>query len=193
LVAYFLAVYHVRSHTTTREPPITRWQKAGFEPKMPLSLRQMDLLLTMSQSRKVLRDGLHLNGLIYWANELAGLIEESVLIRFDPQNVAYVVVYHKNRYLCTAVVPELMGVKISLKEWHTLQTQQRQSARATISAYRKYLDHERTPQMPLAISLEQVDMMIMLERLVSTSHQNELALFPSDREIPLLLTEGYHD
>jgi putative transposase len=147
----------------------------------------------VSQSRKVLRDGLHLNGLIYWANELAGLIEESVLIRFDPQNVAYVVVYHKNRYLCTAVVPELMGVKISLKEWHTLQTQQRQSARATISAYRKYLDHERTPQMPLAISLEQVDMMIMLERLVSTSHQNELALFPSDREIPLLLTEGYHD
>lgn len=70
----------------------------------------------MTQSRKVLRDGLHLNGLIYWANELAGLIQESVLIRFDPQNVAYVVVYHKNHYACTAVVPELTGLKISLKE-----------------------------------------------------------------------------
>lgn len=193
LVAYFLAVYHARPHTTTGEPPAIRWQKAGFEPRMPISLRQMDLLLTMTQSRKVLRDGLHLNGLIYWANELAGLIEESVLIRFDPQNVAYVVVYHKNRYLCTAVVPELIGLKISLKEWHTLQAQQRQSARTIISIYREYIQQERNPQIPLSIPAQQVDMMIMLERLANTSHQDELALFPSDLEKPLLLLEGHYD
>lgn len=193
LVAYFLAVYHARPHTTTGEPPGMRWQKEGFEPRMPLSLRQMDLLLTMSQSRKVLRDGLHLNGLIYWANELAGLIEESVLVRFDPQNVAYVVVYHKSRYACTAVVPELVGLKISLKEWHTLQIQQRQNARSIISNYREYLEGERKPQFPLAISAQQVEMLIMLERLASSPQQNELALFPSDNQRPLLLTEGHYD
>jgi putative transposase len=113
---------------------------------MPASSRQMDLLLTMSQSRKVLRDGIHMNGLIYWANELAGMIEERVLIRFDPQNVAFAVVYHQNRYLCTASVPELSGVKISLKEWHALRAQQRLSTRASIASYRDYLDRDHLPR-----------------------------------------------
>lgn len=193
LVAYFLAVYHARPHSTTGEPPGMRWQKAGFVPRMPASLRQLDLLLTMTQSRKVLRDGLHLNGLIYWANELADLIEESVLVRFDPQNVAYLVVYHKNRYACTAVAPDLVGLKISLKEWHTLQAQQRQSARTIISTYRDLLEHERHPQLPLAFSSKQLDMVILLERMTTATHQDELALFPSDREKPLLLTGGSYD
>jgi hypothetical protein len=147
----------------------------------------------MTQSRKVLRDGQHLNRLIYWANELSALIGESVLIRFDPQNVASAVVYYKNRYLCTANVPELSGVKISLKEWHTLQAQQRQSARATISAYREYLDRERKPQIPMALSMKEVDMLITLERLAASTEDNTPALFSSDLPTPLLLTGGNND
>lgn len=193
LVAYFLTVYHQRIHETTGETPAVRWQKNDFVPHMPISLRQLDLLLTMTQSRKVLRDGLHLNGLIYWANELGGLIEEKVLIRFDPQNVAYAVVYHKNRYLCTASVPELSGVKISLKEWHTLQAQQRQTARATISAYREFLDRERKPQIPMTLSMQEVDMLITLERLAASYEDNGPALFPSERPKPLLLIGGHDD
>ena len=193
LVAYFLAAYHTRPHTTTGEPPLQRWQKAGFEPRMPASLHQMDLLLTMSQSRKVLRDGIHMNGLIYWANELAGMIEEHVLIRFDPQNVAFVVVYHKNRYICTANVPELSGIKISLKEWHALQAHQRQSAHAAISAYRNYLDRDRSPQqLPLALSNQEVDMLITLERLAASRDEGP-ALFPSECQRPLLLAGGNHE
>lgn len=193
LVAYFLAVYHQRIHETTGEAPAVRWQKNDFIPRMPVSLRQMDLLLTMTQSRKVLRDGLHLNGLIYWANELGGLIEEKVLIRFDPQNVAHAVVYHKDRYLCTASVPELSGVKISLKEWHTLQAQQRQTARETISAYREYLGRERNPQIPMALSMQEVDLLITLERLAASYEDIGPALFPSERPKQLLLTGGNDD
>ncbi|MEW6402629.1 MAG: DDE-type integrase/transposase/recombinase [Chloroflexota bacterium] len=194
LVAYFLAVYHQRPHTTTGEPPVVRWQKIGFEPRMPVSLRQMDLLLTMSQTRKVLRDGLHMNGLIYWANELAGLIEERVLVRFDPQNVAFVVVYHNNRYLCTASVPELSGMKISLKEWHALQSQQRQSAHAAISAYRNYLDQDRSPQqLPLALATHGIDMLITLERLAAACQEDGPALFPSECQKPLLLSGGNYE
>lgn len=194
LVAYFLVVYHQKPHTTTGEPPLIRWQKNGFEPRMPASLCQLDLLLTMSQSRKVLRDGLHMNGLIYWANELAGVIEERVLVRFDPQNVAFVVVYHKNRYLCTASVPELSGLKISLKEWHALQAQQRQSARAAISAYRNFLEQDRPPrQLHLPLSLQDVDMLITLERLASAYQDDSPALFPSERTKPLLLSGGNYE
>jgi putative transposase len=194
LVAYFLAVYHVRPHTTTGDPPILRWQKAGFEPRMPASLRQMDLLLSMSQSRKVLRDGIHMNGLIYWANELAGMIEERVLVRFDPQNVAFAVVYHQNRYLCTASVPELSGVKISLKEWHALQAQQRLSTRASIASYRDYLDRDHLPrQLPLALSIQEMDRLITLERLAAASQEEGPALFPSEGQRPLLPAGGTYE
>jgi hypothetical protein len=104
-----------------------------------------------------------------------------------------VVVYYKNRYLCTANVPELSGVKISLKEWHKLQTQQRQTVRETISSYREYLDRERNPQIPMALSMSEVDMLITLERLASSYEDNSPALFPSEHPQPMLLPGGGYE
>lgn len=192
LLAFLLLVYHQRPHSTTGEPPQQRWQAEPFEPRLPASLRELDLLLMLSQTRLVQRDGVHLYTITYWADELADYIGQKILVRYDTRNVAEIVVYHRNQYLCTATAPELTGLKLSLKEWHALQGRQRKSVRTAVSAYRLWLEQERLPQLPLALTEAEVDAAILLERLRQSSLPPGPALFPSDRPTQLL-TAGQED
>lgn len=195
MLAYLLAIYHQRPHTTTGEAPDERWlsSSSGFVPRVPESIRQLDLLLMMIANRKVHRDGIHLNSIVYWANELVDIIGQRVLARYDPQDLAQVVVYHQDRFFCAAIAPELNGLKVSLKEWHALQARKRKSTRATISSYQTWLDRQRNPQLPLALSTKEVDAAIILERLTAQTSSSDPAVFPSDRSKPILFTGGEDD
>jgi putative transposase len=181
LLAFLVLVYHQRPHSTTGQPPQVRWQVDQFEPRLPASLRELDILLMLSQTRFIQRDGVHLYSITYWADELADYIGQKILVRYDTRDISEIVVYHQNQFLCTATAPELTGLKISLKEWHALQGRQRKSVRTAVSAYRLWLEQERQHQLPLALTEEEVDAAILLDRLKQSNLPPGPALFPSDR------------
>lgn len=109
--------YHQRIHSTTKKAPILAWNADGFLPNMPESLERLDLLLLhVAKSRKVHSDGIHFQALRYIDPILAAYVGESVVIRYDPRDLAEIRVFYEDRYLCTAICPEIAGYTVNLKE-----------------------------------------------------------------------------
>jgi putative transposase len=115
--AFILDVYHARPHSETQIPPQQRWESGGFLPQMPDSLEQLDLLLlTVPKPRKVRRDGLWFLGMRYMDPTLAAYVGESVILRYDPRDVAEVRVFYHDRFLCRAICQELAGATVPLRD-----------------------------------------------------------------------------
>lgn len=109
--------YHHRVHGTTKKEPIKAWSKSGFLPNMPASLECLDLLLlNVAKPRKVHSDGIHFQGLRYIDTNLAAYIGETVIIRYDPRDIAEIRVFYQDKYLCTAVSPEISDYQVDLKD-----------------------------------------------------------------------------
>jgi putative transposase len=84
---------------------------------MPDSLEQLDLLLlTVAKPRKVRRDGLWFLGMRYIDPTLAAYVGESVMLRYDPRDVAEVRVFYHDRFLCRAICQELAGAVVPLRD-----------------------------------------------------------------------------
>jgi putative transposase len=110
-------VYHVQPHSETHIPPQQRWEAGGFLPQMPDSLEQLDLLLlTVAKPRKVRRDGIWFLGMRYLDPTLAAYVGESVIIRYDPRDVAEIRVFYQDHFLCRAICQELAGATIPLRD-----------------------------------------------------------------------------
>jgi len=110
-------VYHVQPHSETNVPPQQRWEAGGFLPQMPDSLEKLDLLLlTVAKPCKVRRDGIWFLGMRYFDTTLAAYIGESVIIRYDPRDVAEIRVFYQDRFLCRAVCQELAGATVPLRD-----------------------------------------------------------------------------
>jgi putative transposase len=138
---FLLDDYHQRIHSETRMVPQTRWEAGGFLPHLPESAEQLDLLLlTVSKARKVQQDGIHFQGMRYLDLTLAAYIGEAVTIRYDPQDMAEIRVYHDGRFLCRAVCQELAGETISLKELIRTRDARRRELRETLSDRAALLD-----------------------------------------------------
>jgi putative transposase len=132
LRTFLLEEYH-RHHSETKMAPLARWEAAGFLPRMPDSLEQLDLLLlTVAKGRKVRQDGIHFQGLRYMDATLAPYIGETVLIRYDPLDLAEIRVFHHNRFLCRAICAELADHEIGLKEVVQARRARRQELRSTL-------------------------------------------------------------
>lgn len=109
--------YHHRVHGTTKKEPIKAWSNFGFLPNMPASLECLDLLLlNVAKPRKVHSDGIHFQGLRYIDTNLAAYIGETVIIRYDPRDIAEIRVFYQDKYLCTAVSPEISDYQVDLKD-----------------------------------------------------------------------------
>jgi putative transposase len=77
-----------------------RWEAGAFIPRMPESLEQLDLLLlTVAKPRKIHPDGIRFQGLRYLDPVLAAYVGESVVIRYDPRDLAEIRVLHRDRFL----------------------------------------------------------------------------------------------
>jgi transposase InsO family protein len=110
----FLREYHARPHGETRVPPQERWQQGGFIPRMAESLEQLDLLLlTIARTRKVQPDGVRFQGMRYIDPTLAAYIGETVLVRYDPRDIAEIRLFHQGKFLCRAIYPELAGQTVA--------------------------------------------------------------------------------
>ena len=117
LERFILDQYHQAPHSETGEPPQARWESGGFLPRFPESLEQLDLLLlTVAKSRKVRPDGIHFQGMRYLDLTLAAYVGESVIIRYDPLDMAEIRVFHDHHFLCRAICAELAGETISLRD-----------------------------------------------------------------------------
>jgi putative transposase len=110
-------VYNLTPHGETGMAPQQRWEAGAFIPRMPDSLEQLDLLLlTVAKPRKIHPDGIHFQGLRYLDPVLAAYVGDSVVIRYDPRDMAEIRVFTTAGFLCRAICPELAGTTISLKD-----------------------------------------------------------------------------
>ena len=124
-------VYHVEPHSETHSPPQQRWEAGGFLPQMPGSLEQLDLLLlTVAKPRKVRRDGIWFLGMRYLETTLAAYVGESVIIRYDPRDVAEIRVFYQERFLCRAICQELAGATVPLRDIMKARNRHRRDLRA---------------------------------------------------------------
>jgi putative transposase len=157
----FLGVYHARPHSETKVSPQDRWQRGGFIPRMAESLEQLDLLLlTVPKTRKVQPDGVRFKGMRYIDPTLAAYVGESVLLRYDPRDIAEVRLFHQGKFLCRAICPELAGQAIPLRDIQQARDQQRRQLRETLRDRKKtveaLLDLRRgsSPEIPGSESAE---------------------------------------
>ena len=131
---YFIRVYNNRIHSEIGNTPKKTWLGAGWLPRMPDSLEDLDLLLVMvAKSRKIQRDGIHFQGLRYMDPTLAAYVGETITLRYDPRDIAEIRLFYQNRFLCRAVSPEYAGQTITLKDIQTARTQYRRSLRQGIN------------------------------------------------------------
>jgi putative transposase len=114
---WLLNEYMIRKHSETGVPPKERWQTFPFVPRLPDSLEQLDLLLlTVTRTRRVRRDGIRFSGFRYFDVSLNGYVGEDVTIRFDPRDLGEIYVYLDNTLICKASCFELSGKSVSLKD-----------------------------------------------------------------------------
>jgi putative transposase len=133
LQRFILDHYHQCPHSETGTPPQARWESGGFLPRLPDSLEQLDLLLlTVAKSRKVRPDGIHFQGLRYLDLTLAAYVGESVIIRYDPRDMAEIRVFHHHRFLCRAICTELAGETIALRDIIRVRNRRRRDLRETL-------------------------------------------------------------
>jgi putative transposase len=161
-VAFLLTEYHVRPQRDLADAPATRWERAGFLPRLPESLEQLDLLLlTVAKTRRVRRDGIYFQGLRYLDLLLAAYVGEDVVIRYDPRDLAEIRSYHENQFLCRAVSQELADQTVSLKELVRARTQRRRTLQKEIKerselvqTYVQVPTAEPSPTAPLVAAVE---------------------------------------
>ena len=102
---------------------------------------QLDLLLlTEARTRKVLRDGIHFQGLRYIDIILAEYIEEYVLIRYDPSNITSIRVFHNNKFLCQPICQDLATESIGIKEIQSIRNKRRRLLKKKLFERKSLID-----------------------------------------------------
>lgn len=109
--------YIVRAHAGINGFPQAKWEENAFLPRTADSLEQLDLLLlTVAKPRRVRPDGIYFECLRYVSVTLAPYVGETVVIRYDPRDMAEIRVFYKNRFLCRAVCSQLESQTVTLQE-----------------------------------------------------------------------------
>ncbi len=134
-------VYNATPHGETGVPPQQRWEAGAFIPRIPGSLEQLDLLLlTVARTRTIHPDGIHFQSLRYLDPVLAAYVGESVIIRYDPRDMAEIRIFYQDRFLCRAICPDLADRTISLKEITAARNARRRELRARLGERASVVD-----------------------------------------------------
>jgi putative transposase len=80
----------------------------------------------------VRRDGLWFLGMRYMDLILAAYVGESVILRYDPRDVAEVRVFYHDRFLCRAICQELAGATVPLRDIMRARNRHRRDLRQTL-------------------------------------------------------------
>jgi putative transposase len=134
-----LREYHSRPHGETKLPPQDRWRQGGFLPRAPDSLEQLDLLLlTIAKTCIVQPGGVRFQGMRYIDPTLAAYIGETVLLRYDPRDMAEVRLFHKGKFLCRAIC--LAGQTVALRDIRRARDQRRRDLKETLRTRQATVD-----------------------------------------------------
>ncbi len=127
--------YMQRVNEETGETPFLRWSRQPQVPRMPESINSLHMLLmTISESRLVRKDGIHTNSLRYTNTELQhGYMREWVGVRYDPSDVSQIYVFLDNKFVCVATCSELSGIKPSLQDVQKAKRDRKKELRSKIS------------------------------------------------------------
>jgi len=138
---YIIDEYLSTPHSSTKVAPRARWEANGFLPQMPESLQSLDLLLlTVAKTRQIRPDGIWFNGMRYIDPTLAAYVGETVLLRYDPRDMAEIRVFFKERFLCRAVCQELAGETVTLREIVGARNRQRRQLQQVIQERQQTVD-----------------------------------------------------
>jgi putative transposase len=141
LEQFIIEQYHTSPHSETKLSPHNRWREGGFLPRLPESRSELDLLLlTVAKSRRVQNDGIKFEGFRYMDSALAGYVGESVVVRYDPRDMAEISVFYQNAFVCRAVCTELSGKTLSLSEIVSARRKIRQQLQGELKDKRKMAD-----------------------------------------------------
>jgi putative transposase len=108
--------------------------------------------LTVAKPRTVHRDGIRFQGFRYFDVNLAGYIREEVTIRYDPRDLAEILVYADNALVCRATCFELSDRTVTLKEVirarNARRREVRESLKDLLETADKYAPGERPSSHP---------------------------------------------
>lgn len=100
---------------------------------MPNSIEELDLLLmTHVKPRKIMRDGIHFQGLRYSDPLLADYINETIVIRYDPSDITSIRVFYNNKFLCQPICTSLSEQTVSLKDIQSARNARRYALKKEI-------------------------------------------------------------
>ncbi|MBU0910716.1 MAG: DDE-type integrase/transposase/recombinase [Proteobacteria bacterium] len=137
----FLNDYHHKKHPALNKNPIESWEENGFLPRLPDSYEQLDLLLlTVVKPRKVRNVGISFSGLNYQSPVLAAYVGEPVVIRYDPRDISEIRVFHDDKYLCSAICPELSERSVSLDQLKKARIKRKAELRKIIRQRKSLVD-----------------------------------------------------
>lgn len=151
MTTFLLDEYHQRIHSETGCSPQARWEAGGFLPQLPESLDQLDLLLlTVAKQRCVRRDGIYFHSLRYLDPTLAAYVGESVVVRYDPRDLAEIRVFHNDRFICRAICQELASQSVGLKEITAARKQRLRELRGHLKSRTRFVDILLDAHQPVA-------------------------------------------
>ncbi|MBC1211098.1 Mu transposase C-terminal domain-containing protein [Listeria booriae] len=114
---FITEVYHQKVHGTIKETPLALWNEGQFLPNLPENMEDLALLLLhVAKTRKVHSDGIYFQGLKYMNTNLAAYVNESVIIRYNPRDLAEIKVFYQDQFLCSAIADEISSYKISVDD-----------------------------------------------------------------------------
>lgn len=138
---FIVKTYHHRVNAETGMEPQARWEADGFLPRLPESAEQLDLLLlTVPTTRKVHHDGIRFQALRYLDPALAAYIGESVVIRYDPRDLAEIRVFADSQFVCRAICPELAGTTMGLPEIVRARNERRRALQRGITDRTRFVE-----------------------------------------------------
>jgi putative transposase len=71
---------------------------------------------------------------------LAAYVDEEVLLRYDPRDMAELRVFYQNRFLCRAICRELAGETVSFREIANARKRRKRELQQTLKDRRQVVD-----------------------------------------------------
>lgn len=101
--------YETRHHRGIKETPIERWSNSGMMPKKISDTRVLDVLVGLSEKKRITKKGITWNGLSYWHDIFYDRVKESAWALSDDE-LGYLYVYDLDmKFLCRAENAEMLG------------------------------------------------------------------------------------
>ena len=75
---------------------------------------------------------------------LAAYVGETIIIRYDPRDLAEIRVFYQDNFLCTAISPDIANATVSLRDIVSARNKQRRDLKKELSGNHTISDYIQT-------------------------------------------------